>query len=497
MSVYSASDIQKYLRGELSAPEMHQLELAALEDPLLSDALEGMALHHSLPSPSSFGQDLGELQQRLDKRVGKKERKGLLFRSSWQTAAVLILLVGLGLTAYNILFFTSGTAKSRLAEKQDTQPGNSQPVAASPATADSSSLPNQGIANKLPPAATADKSATKDPRAAVPGTAEQATAKNTGRLHEPAASSPAVPPSSGLTSSPTLSPFSTLPSTLAPTRPADKSFEAIKADKEKEIASNDVAKMEKAAARSNLNFKLTDTTKYVQGFISTNQSLSAAPSGNLMARKVAGLDITSPADQLVFNGKVIDQNNRPLSGAALYLAGNYLSNTTTDKNGNFSLRLPKNDTALKLTIGYVGYEQTSLGLSTDNRTSNIIQLQPQASAMNEVIVTGYGTKRKEILKNNSKPQKESLPTKASPVNGWTAYQSYLDVSKIAVNPDSTLKGTEIISFIVNKEGTLSSFKVEQSLSPAHDSAAIHLIQQGPSWKLLKGKRTRAWVTISF
>jgi hypothetical protein len=194
---------------------------------------------------------------------------------------------------------------------------------------------------------------------------------------------------------------------------------------------------------------------------------------------------------------VIDQNNRPLSGAALYLAGNYLSNTTTDKNGNFSLRLPKNDTALKLTIGYVGYEQTSLGLSTDNRTSNIIQLQPQAGAMNEVIVTGYGTKRKEILQNNSKPQKESLPTKASPVNGWTAYQNYLDVSKTAVNPDSTLKGTEIISFIVNEEGTLSSFKVEQSLSPAHDSAAIHLIQQGPSWKLLKGKTTRAWVTISF
>jgi len=210
------------------------------------------------------------------------------------------------------------------------------------------------------------------------------------------------------------------------------------------------------------------------------------------------LGFASVPDQPVYTGKVIDQNNNPLPGASLFLAGNYsVSSTITDKNGLFSLRLPKKDSAIKLTVASVGYEQASLSPSTQNRTGNIIQLQPQNNALNEVVVTGLGTKRKEILQNNSQPRKPFVTKKAAPVDGWSAYQIYLEANKKLINPDSTIKGDEIISFLVDKEGGLSSFKVEQSLSTAHDSAAIHLIQQGPSWKLLKGKKGRAWVTISF
>jgi hypothetical protein len=38
---YSAEDLQRYHRGEMSASEMHQLEKAALSDPFLSDAMDG------------------------------------------------------------------------------------------------------------------------------------------------------------------------------------------------------------------------------------------------------------------------------------------------------------------------------------------------------------------------------------------------------------------------------------------------------------------------
>jgi hypothetical protein len=34
-------DIEKYLKGELSPKEMHELEKKALSDPFLADALEG------------------------------------------------------------------------------------------------------------------------------------------------------------------------------------------------------------------------------------------------------------------------------------------------------------------------------------------------------------------------------------------------------------------------------------------------------------------------
>jgi hypothetical protein len=50
-TTYSAADIEKYLKGELSPREMHDLENAALEDPFLADALDGM----SSPSVSVAG----------------------------------------------------------------------------------------------------------------------------------------------------------------------------------------------------------------------------------------------------------------------------------------------------------------------------------------------------------------------------------------------------------------------------------------------------------
>src|SRR5580658_5011441 len=46
---YSASDIEKYRKGELSAREMHDLEQAALDDPFLADAIEGLMQHPAIP----------------------------------------------------------------------------------------------------------------------------------------------------------------------------------------------------------------------------------------------------------------------------------------------------------------------------------------------------------------------------------------------------------------------------------------------------------------
>src|SRR5580698_1120684 len=49
---WSTTDIQKYLNGEMSAREMHDLEKTALDDPFLADAIEGMEKHAALTAPS-------------------------------------------------------------------------------------------------------------------------------------------------------------------------------------------------------------------------------------------------------------------------------------------------------------------------------------------------------------------------------------------------------------------------------------------------------------
>ena len=94
---WSNTDVQKYLNGELSAREMHDLEQQALDDPFLADALEGLQTQPS----EAIGQDLSELQARLDARV--TARPATIPWRAIRVAAAVILLVGLGFTGYYIL----------------------------------------------------------------------------------------------------------------------------------------------------------------------------------------------------------------------------------------------------------------------------------------------------------------------------------------------------------------------------------------------------------
>src|SRR5450755_363482 len=109
-SHYSSSDIRKYLRGELSAPEMNALEKAALDDPFLADALEGTGSAHSVGGDASFQDGLSDLNKRLDERIGRKNKRAVvpLRHSTWMAAASVILLTGLGMAVY---YFSSSKSK--------------------------------------------------------------------------------------------------------------------------------------------------------------------------------------------------------------------------------------------------------------------------------------------------------------------------------------------------------------------------------------------------
>jgi hypothetical protein len=212
---------------------------------------------------------------------------------------------------------------------------------------------------------------------------------------------------------------------------------------------------------------------------------------------VANFDKSTAADQLVFSGKVTDVHNRPLPGAFLSLKNNVNVNATTDRNGYFNLRLNKLDTNSAVVVNHVGYDLALMTLNTENTKSNIIQLQPQSASLNEVTIVGYGAKRKELLRQNIDAPQKALSTLAVPADGWPAYKTYLESNKSSVSLDSTLRGDETISFIVDRDGKLSSFKVEQSISPAHDSVVTRIIREGPAWRLLSGKKARARVILTY
>jgi TonB-dependent starch-binding outer membrane protein SusC len=91
----------------------------------------------------------------------------------------------------------------------------------------------------------------------------------------------------------------------------------------------------------------------------------------------------------VITGKVTDsQNGAPIIGASVVPKGS-TRGTSTDNQGNFSLSVPSNTTAL--IVSFVGYGQQEISI---RGTSVNVAMAPAGSSMNEVVIVGYGTQRK-------------------------------------------------------------------------------------------------------
>ncbi|MCP1383456.1 SusC/RagA family TonB-linked outer membrane protein [Runella salmonicolor] len=96
--------------------------------------------------------------------------------------------------------------------------------------------------------------------------------------------------------------------------------------------------------------------------------------------------------QRVVTGSVTgEDNNEPLVGASILVAGTTIG-TTANAEGKFSISVPDNATTLKVSfIGYTTKEVSITRISTVN-----VSLTP-GGALGEVVVVGYTTQRKEDL----------------------------------------------------------------------------------------------------
>ncbi len=102
---------------------------------------------------------------------------------------------------------------------------------------------------------------------------------------------------------------------------------------------------------------------------------------------------TAFAQSRTVNGQVTDQtDNTPLPGVNVLVKG-ASTGTATDPEGRFSLTVPGNETVL--VFSFIGF--TPQEVPVGNRTSFNVTLAPDVTALNEVVVVGYGTQRREDL----------------------------------------------------------------------------------------------------
>lgn len=436
IKTYTAQDIDRYLNRQMSAAEMHALEKAALEDPFLAEAIEGYV---NMP-PGSVQKDIEKMVSALDEKTAARVVSIGFKKWMWSAAAAVIVLLGVTTTWY----WLRPPADSPIAEQKETpaQPGIAKDsispatATAGESTATASPTEKKATPLPLPPATLADENTGKSSARREEDYKKTGTVKN----------------------------------------------KALPAEKEEELEAG-------SKEPDDLFLKRKQTTDIPRG------DVAAAAAQAEDQRSVSGY--FAPR---IFSGKITDDKNKALPFVNISIP-NTPAGTYSDAQGNF--RLTSADTQLVVQLKSVGFEEKKVTLYS-NVSNNMVQLMPSENSLAEITVTGYGINRKKSMPAAKQAKQEEADkeqeAEAEPKDGWAAYDAYMmNNSRLPeANSHLVLKGTVELSFIVNKYGVLSDFRVELSSCAVCEKEAVRLIKEGPAWKLVSGdKSARVTLTMHF
>ena len=185
----------------------------------------------------------------------------------------------------------------------------------------------------------------------------------------------------------------------------------------------------------------------------------------------------------IITGKVLDENGEPLIGATVKIKGHSVG-TVTDTNGHFELQAPVSGKE-KLEAMYIGYSTKEIAL-TDNL--NDIKLKPNDTALNEVVVVGYGTEKKSDMTGSvsaSRSENNSF--------GETEFKTYYQNHRTAglCNVERLILKA---SFRIDSAGKPMDIKVEKAPCSEMEQEFIKYLQNSPVWTQ-KNRKVR--MTIRF
>ena len=91
-------------------------------------------------------------------------------------------------------------------------------------------------------------------------------------------------------------------------------------------------------------------------------------------------------------GQVTDSSNEPLIGVTVMIDGQTAGGTVTDFDGNYTIKAAVNAT---LKFSYIGYQDQKIAVG--GKTTINVVMKEDSELLEEVVVVGYGTQKKESL----------------------------------------------------------------------------------------------------
>lgn len=141
---------------------------------------------------------------------------------------------------------------------------------------------------------------------------------------------------------------------------------------------------------------------------------------------------------ITIKGVVTDIDGEPLPGVTVSIPGTSVG-TVTDIDGSYSMSVPENAT---LVFSFIGFEKQSIAVGS--RTILNVTLKENISALEEVVVIGYGTQeRKDISTAISSASAEDLKDRPSS-NFVQSLQGKMPGVRISNNNSAPGGGSNIV-----------------------------------------------------
>ncbi len=187
-------------------------------------------------------------------------------------------------------------------------------------------------------------------------------------------------------------------------------------------------------------------------------------------------------------GKVVDPNGEPLAGVKISYAKRSI-NITSDKDGNFKISNYNEGDIVSFNSKDKGYGNITKSFRNVNGKLSVIVLHPSI----EITLIAPSNKDGEPVSFASVEKLPSFP------GGEAGFGNFLAKSirypKIA--KENKTAGRVIISFIVEKDGSLTNIKVLRDIGGGCGEEAIRVLSLSPAWNpgMQDGKPVRVAFTM--
>lgn len=132
----------------------------------------------------------------------------------------------------------------------------------------------------------------------------------------------------------------------------------------------------------------------------------------------------------VIRGKVTDAEGHSLPGVNVRVKG-VQGGTVGDIDGNFMLSAPREDVVL--IVSYIGMVTQEVTVKGSQKKEILVHMKEDVNEVNEVVVTGYATLKKESFTGNTVSIKKEDLQKVSKTNVISAIQAFDPSFRIAEN----------------------------------------------------------------